>query len=172
VQALLEACRYCEDPAHRRELAELLSQSQYVGTDVATILPGFLEAYDRGTGSPAAVPEFNRFFGPEVNEPHAGDAVWILSQLGRWGLTSFPSNWQDVVDRVQDRELFQSAAAALGLPAPARPEAPIERMAGERFDPVDPLGYLDRLAVKGQVRVASLPLPPPPHQRPPVPAPC
>jgi hypothetical protein len=51
VQALLEACRYCEDPAHREELAELLAQSQYVGTDVATIRPGLVDAYDRGTGA-------------------------------------------------------------------------------------------------------------------------
>jgi nitrate/nitrite transport system ATP-binding protein len=172
VQALLEACRYCEDPAHRHELAELLSQSQYVGTDVATIRPGFVDAYDRGTGSPAPVPEFNRFFGPGVNEPHASDAVWILSQLGRWGLSSFPSNWQDVADRVQDRALFLSAAADLGLPVSDLPEAPIERLAGDRFDPFDPLAYLNRLALKGQVTVASLPLPPRPQPRPSAPAPC
>ncbi|WP_216906906.1 nitrate ABC transporter ATP-binding protein [Synechococcus sp. CCY 0621] len=158
VQALLEACRYCDDPAHRDELAELLSQSQYVGTDVATIRPGLIDAYDRGTGAPTVMPSFNRFFGPEVNEPNPADAVWILSQLGRWGLTSFPSNWQEVADRVQDRALFRSAAAALGLPTTAQPPSPVAAFNGDRLDPVDPLGYLDLLAVKGQVTVAPAPL--------------
>lgn len=161
VQALLEACRYCDDPAHRGELAELLAQSQYVGTDVATIRPGLVDAYDRGTGAPTAMPSFNRFFGPEVNEPQPSDAVWILSQLGRWGLTSFPSNWQEVADRVQDRALFRSAAAALGLPASDRPPSPVVAFDGDRLDPFDPLGYLDLLAVKGQVTVAPAPLPAP-----------
>jgi nitrate/nitrite transport system ATP-binding protein len=161
VQALLEACRYCDDPAHRNELAELLSQSQYVGTDVATIRPGLVDAYDRGTGAPTVMPSFNRFFGPEVNEPNPSEAVWILSQLGRWGLTSFPSNWQEVADRVQDRALFRSAAAALGLPTTAQLPSPVAAFNGDRLDPVDPLGYLDLLAVKGQVTVAPAPLPAP-----------
>ena len=161
VQALLEACRYCDDPAHRGALADLLAQNQYVGTDVAMIRPGFVDVYDRGTGAPTSMPSFNRFFGPEVNEPNPSEAVWILSQLGRWGLTSFPSNWQEVADRVQDRALYRSAAAALGLPTTERPPSPLGAFDGDRLDPFDPLGYLDLLAVKGQVTVAPTPLPAP-----------
>jgi nitrate/nitrite transport system ATP-binding protein len=170
VQALLEACRYCEDPAHRSELAELLSQRAFVGTDVATIRPGFVDAYDRGTGSPGPVPEFNRFFGPGINEPLSRDAVWILSQLGRWGLTSFPNNWKEVADRVQDRSIFRRAAAALGIPVSEPPEEPFEVFAGDRFEPSDPLGYLKLLNVKGQVTVAPHPMPAPPHRASPNPA--
>ena len=165
VQALLEACRYCENPAHRGELADLLAQAPYVGTDVAMIRPGLVDAYDRGTGTPTVMPSFNRFYGPEVNEPNPAEAVWILSQLGRWGLGSFPSNWREVTERVQDRALFRSAADALGLPAADRPPAavaPVAAFDGDRLDPGDPLAYLERLPIKGTVTVAAAPLPPPP----------
>ena len=177
VQALLEACRYCEDPAHRGELVELLSQSQYVGTDGAMLRPGLVDAYDRGTGAPAAMPSFNRFYGPEVNEPNPAEAVWILCQLGRWGLASFPSNWQEVTERVQDRALFRSAAAALGLPAAERPLSPVAVVSafdGDPLDPLNPLAYLERLRVKGPVTVAPAPLPPAPVRvpDPPLPAPA
>jgi nitrate/nitrite transport system ATP-binding protein len=164
VQALLEACRYCEDQANRGELADLLARQEFVGTDAATIRPGFVDPYDRGTGSPASLPEFNRFFGPGLNDPRAAEAVWILSQLGRWGMTPFPSNWEEVADRVQDRALFQAASAALGIPTANHHQAPIEAFAGERLDPLDPLSYLNHLALKGGVKVEPFPLPLPPQQ--------
>ncbi len=157
VQALLEACRYCDDPAHRHELAGLLSRSQYVGTDGAMIRPGFVDPYDRGTGGQETLPDFHRFFGPDVNEPQACDAVWMLAQLARWGLTRFPGNWQELVARVQDRSLFRNAAAALGLPVSAPREGPIEVFAGDRLDPNDPLAYLAGLDVQRRAQARSAP---------------
>jgi len=81
-----------------------------------------------------------------------------------------------VAERVQDRALFRSAAAALGLPAPERPPSAgaVAAFEGDRLDPLDPISYLDRLPIKGQVTVAPAPLPPPPARGAdaPVPAPA
>jgi nitrate/nitrite transport system ATP-binding protein len=80
-----------------------------------------------------------------------------------------------VAERVQDRALFRSAATALGLPAAERPPSAVAAaFESDRLDPLDPLSYLERLPIKGQVTVAPAPLPPPPARSAdaPVPAPA
>jgi nitrate/nitrite transport system ATP-binding protein len=144
IKALLEACRWCEDPEHREELAEILSRTAYVGTDPGTIRPGLVGPYDRGTGERAAIADFIRFHGDHRNAPQRQDAVWILSQLARWGFCPFPADWEEMADAVQNRELFRRAAAALGHdPAAAPPPAgPIRLFGSDCLDPQDPLAYL------------------------------
>jgi nitrate/nitrite transport system ATP-binding protein len=144
VKALLEACRWCEDPEHREELAEMLARTAYVGTDPGTIRPGLVGPYDRGTGEPAGIVDFIRFHGDHRNAPERQDAVWILSQLARWGLCPFPADWEDVADAVQDRDLFRRAAAAVGHDTAAAPPpaGPIRLFGSDCLDPQDPLAYL------------------------------
>jgi nitrate/nitrite transport system ATP-binding protein len=166
--ALLEACRYCEDPANRQELAELLARPDYVGTRADVLLPGLAQAYDRGTGVPTLIPGYNRFFGPGVNAPDRAEATWILTQLARWNVCSFPRNWEEVLDRVQRPDLFGEAAASLGL-APEPPHttaSPKGFFGAEQLDPCDPAAYVQALQQEPPLRIEAVVLPPPPSRRP------
>ncbi|EAQ76546.1 MULTISPECIES: nitrate ABC transporter ATP-binding protein [unclassified Synechococcus] len=161
IKALLEACRYCQDPAHRSEVAELLARREYVGTELATIRPGLVDPYDRGTGAPGLIPDFNLFHGAQVNAPNARDGLWILTQLARWGITAFPENWSEVLDRVQRPDLFAQASAELAPEPSANGHRllPVPLFENQPLDPSDPMAYLKHLEASRAIRYETISLP-------------
>ncbi|MCT0225349.1 nitrate ABC transporter ATP-binding protein [Synechococcus sp. CS-1328] len=161
IKALLEACRYCQDPTHRSEVAELLARREYVGTELATIRPGLVDPYDRGTGAPELIPDFNQFHGAQVNAPNVRDGLWILAQLARWGITAFPENWSEVLDRVQRPDLFAQASAELAPDPSANGHQllPVPLFENQPLDPSDPMAYLKHLEASRAIRYETISLP-------------
>jgi nitrate/nitrite transport system ATP-binding protein len=144
VSALLEACQWCDRPENREELTELLADGRYVGTDAAVLRPALVGPFDRGRGAAEPEPDMLRFHSGGTNTPDREDGVWILAQLARWGLCPFPDDWERVIDRVQQRDLYlrvaqaSGSAEALGDPVPS----PIRLFGNDCLDPHDPLAYL------------------------------
>jgi nitrate/nitrite transport system ATP-binding protein len=144
VLALLEACRWCDQPENRQELSQMLAGSAYVGADPALLHPALVGPFDRGQGEPTDEPELLRFHGGGTNAPDRGDAVWILTQFARWGLCPFPDNWEQVAERVQLRDLYCRVAAASGSAEALVDAAPslIQLFGSDCLNPSDPLAYL------------------------------
>ncbi|MFM7635960.1 MAG: nitrate ABC transporter ATP-binding protein [Cyanobacteriota bacterium] len=144
VLALLEACRWCDQPENRQELSEMLASPEFVGADPATLSPALVGPFDRGLGQPMADPAMFRFHDGGANAPDRGDAIWILTQLARWGLCSFPDDWEQVADQVQLRELYHRVAEASGsADALANPVPSLIQLFGsDCLDPSDPVAYL------------------------------
>ncbi|QPN55481.1 ABC transporter substrate-binding protein [Synechococcus sp. CBW1107] len=161
IKALLEACRYCQDPANRSEVAELLARRDYVGTELDTIRPGLVDPYDRGTGAPELIQDFNQFHGAQVNAPQTRDGLWILTQLARWGITAFPENWSEVLERVQRPDLFAQASADLAPEPSANGHRllPVPLFENQPLDPGDPMAYLKRLETSRAIRYETISLP-------------
>jgi len=162
IKSLIEACRYCDDPANRDDLCELLARREYVGTDAALLRPGLIGPFDRGLGEPQPMPEFVRFYGAHINPPDPGDATWILTQLARWGISPFPLNWEEVIERVQRPDLYAEAAGSLGLPLESRAPSVLQPFGVQTLDPGDPLGYLEALGANGAISRETVRLPPRP----------
>ncbi|MBD2104132.1 nitrate ABC transporter ATP-binding protein [Leptolyngbya sp. FACHB-261] len=157
VKALLEACEYCDDRRHREEIVQLLSKPEYVGTDPIYTRPGFIDPYARGTGEEAqALPHYNQFFVDRTNFPDRVEGLWIMTQLARWGLIAFPKNWIEVLDRVRRPEVFGAAARELELLDIGRDRGPIRLADGTVFNPDDPIGYLNSLSIKREVRIEEV----------------
>ncbi|UZQ53654.1 nitrate ABC transporter ATP-binding protein [Trichothermofontia sichuanensis B231] len=153
VKALIQAGEYCDRPEHREEILTLLCQPQYVGSAPAYTRPGFLDPYDRGTGeAPQLLSGYNRFFQDHVNQPDRGEMLWILTQLNRWGITPFPSNWSDVLDRLVHGDIFNQAMQELGHSpldrGPSKPGSRIALFSGPEFTPDRPLEYINAFAIK------------------------
>lgn len=148
VKALLKACKYCDDRRNRQEIAELLAKPEYVGAPVETILPGFVTEYDRGLGDgPTQILRYNRFYVEQSNYPNADEGLWVLTQLARWGLTVFPKNWREIIERLYRVDLFNDAISELGWP-PLEPNIlPLTLFDGVVFDAQDPIAYLQRFAM-------------------------
>jgi nitrate/nitrite transport system ATP-binding protein len=157
VKALLEACQYCDDPRNREEIVGLLAQDQYVGSSLEDIRPGFIDAYDRGTSAPPQMLQrYNQFFVDRTNYPERVEILWVLTQMARWGLTPFPKNWLSIIERVRRADLFGEAARQLELPDIGRDRGPIKLFDGTVFDPNDPIGYLNNLEIKRQIRIEEI----------------
>ncbi len=157
VKALLEACQYCDDPRNREEIVGLLAQDQYVGSSLEDIRPGFIDAYDRGTSAaPQMLQRYNQFFVDRTNYPERVEILWVLTQMARWGLTPFPKNWLSIIERVRRADLLGEAARQLELPDMGRDRGPIKLFDGTVFDPNDPIGYLNNLEIKRQIRIEEI----------------
>lgn len=160
VRALLEACEYCDDRRHRPEILGLLAQPQYVGVDARYLAPGLLDPYDTGIGEPIQMLRFNQFYVDHSTCPGRAEGLWILTQLARWGMTPFPKNWVEILERNRRVDLYGEAARQLGLPDAEPDRDPFQLFDGVVFDPNDPIGYLQSLPLNRPIQVAEIILDP------------
>ena len=157
VKALLEACEYCDDRRNREEILEWLCQPQYVGSAPTYTRPGFIDPYNRGTeATPELILRYNQFHFDNTNCPGRVEGLWILTQLARWGITPFPKNWIEILERVRRVDLFGEAARQLGWPDAEPDRAPFKLFDGMVFNPDDPIGYLNHLEIRREIRVAEV----------------
>jgi nitrate/nitrite transport system ATP-binding protein len=157
VKALIEACEYCDDRRNREEILDLLCRPEYLGSDPAYTRPGFLDPYNRGTGEPpTTMLRFNQFHVDQANCPGRGEGLWILTQLARWGITPFPKNWHEIVERVRRLDLYWEATRQLGLPDIEPPRQPFALFDGITFDPDDPLDYLHKIDICREIQIEEI----------------
>jgi nitrate/nitrite transport system ATP-binding protein len=157
VKALLEACEYCDDRRNRKEILELLCRPEYVGSDPIYTRPGFISPYDYGTDvEPQKLLRFNQFYVDQANCPTRSEGLWVLTQLARWGITPFPKNWVEIVERVRRVDLFGEAARQLGLLDFEPDRQPFALFDGMIFNPDDPIGYLNRLTIHREIQVEEI----------------
>ncbi|CDM96213.1 MAG: nitrate ABC transporter ATP-binding protein [Limnospira sp. PMC 1291.21] len=164
IQALLEACDYCDDMRHREEVLDLICRPEYVGSDPIYTRPGFIDAYNKGIGDPQPIPRYNQFFCDKTNCPDRTEALWILTQMARWGITPFPRNWIEVIDRVRRLDMFSQAAQGLNMMDIGRDRYPIILFDGAIFNPDDPIHYLEQLQIKTNLTITEIDLNPAPRE--------
>jgi nitrate/nitrite transport system ATP-binding protein len=157
VKALLEACDYCDDRRHREEILELLHKPQYIGAAAQFARPGFIDPYDRGTGEPTqSLWRYNQFYVDNANCPGRVEGLWILTQLARWGITPFPRNWIEILERVRRVDLYGRASRELGLPDIEPDRKPFQLFDGKVFNPDDPIAYLNDLTIRRDIQVEEI----------------
>lgn len=152
IRAIRDACLWLDDPGHRREAAEILSRPQYVGLSQQILLRALVDQLVRGagfTGEPAK--DVIVFSKGAANFPWISHAVWILTQMIRWGQVRTPFDIEALARLVYRPGLFRAAVAHLGISPPeedAKPEGDGRFFGDETFDPADPVGYIDRSGLR------------------------
>jgi bicarbonate transport system ATP-binding protein len=153
-KAVLEACRYCADPAHWDELSQLLSDRRYLGMKPELIRFGVTDPqHQECTGEPHTL-----FFGPGVNRPSRSEHLWILTQLARWSEIPFPRNYVEILERVCAVGVYSTAARELGLEDVSYQRSGIELFDGVPFNADDPISYLNQLSIHKDFSVAEIPV--------------
>ena len=159
VKALLEACEYCDDRRNREEMVALLARPEYISAAPEYISPGLFTPYDRGTDAePETLARFNQFYVDKANCPDLTEGLWLMTQMARWGLVPFPRNWVEVMARIQRADVFGQAARELGLSDLEPNRDAVRLFDGSVFNPDDPIGYLNRLPIKRDVRIEEISL--------------
>jgi len=104
IMALLKACAWIDEPANRTSMLEILSQPQYLGSDLITPDP------DIGR---------HQFFGSAANFPWQSQARWLLEQIQQSQPVSRSSAELDALARkTYVSDSFRQASAALQLNVP------------------------------------------------------
>jgi nitrate/nitrite transport system substrate-binding protein len=143
LRAIIEASAFASKPENRKQIAEAIAPANYVNAPVTVLEQVLTGTYADGLGKVKKDPDrvtFDPF-------PWESFAVWMLTQMKRWGQLKADVDYQSVA-----REVFlQTDAARLmkeaGLTPPAASSKTFSVM-GKTFDPAKPAEYLASFAIK------------------------
>lgn len=165
LRALIEAAQWLDRPENRLPAAGLLAHPDYVGVPAEIIAMSMTGSFQYAASeAPQAMPDFNVFHRYAANFPWRSHALWLLTQMVRWGQLAEPVDLQAVARAVYRPDLYRQVAHELGVPCPCRDDkcegqhaqawrlegielGPDRFLDGAIFDPEDPLGYLSGIAV-------------------------
>jgi nitrate/nitrite transport system substrate-binding protein len=119
LRALLEACRWLDQPENRLIAAQWLAQPHYVGASLDVVKMSMLGTFQyHPDQEPQKFPDFNVFHRYAANFPWRSQAAWFLSQMLRWGDIEAAIAIRAVAQQVYRPDLYRQAAAALGIASP------------------------------------------------------
>ncbi|MEB3356558.1 MAG: CmpA/NrtA family ABC transporter substrate-binding protein [Synechococcales bacterium] len=168
VKAMIEACRYCDDPANRGEVAEIIADRAFTGAPPKFTEPALVGNYDYGgfdgKSRKVQIPDSTIFFQLPDDLPHPpGDhstflwqsqSIWLMTQATRWGqILEFPKNAESKARQAWRTDLYREMATEMGIDCPAE-DYKLEPgelfIDGIAFDPSDPVGYLNGFDIRAK----------------------
>jgi nitrate/nitrite transport system substrate-binding protein len=162
LRAILRAQIWLDEEGgkNRAEAVKLLAQPQYVGADEKVLMASMTGKFTFGEGDTRDTPEFNMFFNQGSSFPYYSDAIWIMTQMRRWGQIAEdkPDSWYlDMAKSVYRPDLYMDAAKSLVADgkagADAFPESDGFRtytkaaIDGVAFDPRKPSAYVASFSI-------------------------
>lgn len=149
IVALNASARWCDDPANHEALADLLAQEVNLGAPVEIIrhvLAGQF-ALD-AKGNRRVVPNYFVFHGAEANCPSRAQALWVYSQMVRWGQVAYSAEGAATAASAFRADLY---AAALGLKeSPCEDAVANPLIDGRVFDPAELEAYVRSFGAPNQ----------------------
>ena len=152
LKAVMEAQIYCEDPAHREEVAAICAKRRWINAPVADIIDRMRGDFDYGTGRVVTnSPEQMRYWKDFASYPFQSHDLWFLVENMRWGYLPRTLDTGALIAKVNREDLWRQAATELGVPAAEIPSSTSRGVEtffdGKVFDPKTPMAYLDSLAI-------------------------
>ncbi len=156
MMAVMEAQMWCEDPAHKDEMAQIVSGRQWYKVPVEDIAGRIKGDIDYGNGRSESRPDLAmRFWGENgsTSYPWKSLDTWFITENKRWGTLPAELDTAALVNQTNRSDLWLEAAKELGLDTAAFVDSRgVETMFdGKTFDPANPQAYLDSLSIKAMV---------------------
>jgi nitrate/nitrite transport system substrate-binding protein len=160
-----------EGGANRVEAVEILARPDYLGADPAILSASMTGTFEFEPGDIRPVPEFNIFFRDYATYPYYSDAVWLMTQMRRWGEIAEPQTdawYHEMARKVYRPDIYLEAARGLveaGLAAES--DFPWDSdgfrpvlngmIDGVPYDGKTPNAYIDSLSIglKGNQRIVG-----------------
>ena len=142
-RAVLTAAAMASDPKNRPLMAEVLSPANYLNQPKTVLEQVLTGKYADGLGGVQNVPNragFDPF-------PWYSMAVWILSQMKRWGYIKGEVKYKDIAEQVYLLTDARKRMAEVGMTAPKESYQKFKVM-GKEFDPAKADAYINSFAIK------------------------
>jgi nitrate/nitrite transport system substrate-binding protein len=136
-RAIVDATHYASNPAHRKEIAAAIAPTNYLNQPVTVLEQVLTGTYADGLGK--IIKEPNRIdFDPY---PWHSMAIWIMTQMKRWGHLKQDVNYKAVAEQVYLASECDKIAKELGYP---RHDATMTKhvIMGKEFNPEQPDAYV------------------------------
>jgi nitrate/nitrite transport system substrate-binding protein len=153
LMAVMEAQQWCDKPANRQEMSEIVGKRQWFNVPVADIIGRANGDINYGNGRvEKGTKQFMKFWQDHASYPFKSHDAWFVTEDIRWGKFEPSTDINGLVNKVNREDLWREAAKTLGVAAtdiPASPSRGKETFFdGKVFDPADPQGYLKSLSIK------------------------
>jgi nitrate/nitrite transport system substrate-binding protein len=142
-RAILTAAAMARDPKNRPLMAEVLAPPAYLNQPKAVIEQVLTGTFADGLGNVRKVPE-RVDYDPY---PWYSMAVWILSQMKRWGYVKGDIRYQDIAEKVYLLTDARKRMAEVGMAVPKETSRKFKVM-GKEFDPAQADAYINSFAIK------------------------
>jgi nitrate/nitrite transport system substrate-binding protein len=143
--AILDATQYARDRSHRKEIAAAIAPRNFLNQPVEVLEQVLTGVFPDGLGNNRNVPDridFDPF-------PYQSMAIWILTQMKRWGYLKAEVNYRKIAEEVFLATGCREAMRALGQKAPDGNAVKHTFALGKTrvFDPDKPEEYLKSFAI-------------------------
>jgi nitrate/nitrite transport system substrate-binding protein len=143
--AILDATQYARDRSHRKEIAAAIAPRNFLNQPVEVLEQVLTGVFPDGLGNNRNVPDridFDPF-------PYQSMAIWILTQMKRWGYLKTDVNYRKIAEEVFLATGCREALRALGQKAPDSNTVKHTFAFGKTrvFDPDKPEEYLKSFAI-------------------------
>jgi nitrate/nitrite transport system substrate-binding protein len=142
-RALLTAAAHASKAENRKAVAGIVAEQKYLNCPREVTEAVLTGEYDDGLGNHWSVPnriDFRPF-------PYHSMAVWMLTQMKRWGFVKGDISYKDIAEKVFRAAEAQKLFKEVGLEVPASTYARHVIM-GKPFDADQTTSYLDGFAIK------------------------
>ena len=143
MKAIVEATAFARKPENRKQIAEAIAPASYLNQPVTVVEQVLTGTFADGLGNVRNVPDridFDPF-------PYQSFAVWIMTQMKRWGQIKGDVDYAKVA-----REVFLSTDAAKFMTETGQtpPKSPTRNFSvmGKAFDAAKPTEYVNSFAIK------------------------
>ena len=143
IRAIVDATAYASKTENRKQIAETIAPANYLNQPVTVIEQSLTGTFADGLGNIKTDPkrvDFDPF-------PWQSFAVWMLTQMKRWGQIKGEVDYKTVAEQVFLATDTAKLMREMGLPAPASPYKSFTVM-GKSFDPAKPEEYVQSFAIK------------------------
>ena len=143
LRAIIEATAYAQKPENRKEIAAAISPANYLNQPLTVVEQVLTGTFADGLGNVRRVPDrigFDPF-------PWQSFAVWILTQMKRWGQIKGEIDYQKIASEV----FLATDAARLMRQAGLTPPAAVTKsfaVMGKTFDPSKPEEYIASFKIR------------------------
>ena len=140
--AVLEAAKWLDVPANRKQAATTISPEKYINTPAANIEGRLTGVYDLGAdlGTKDFAGKQMQFFKDGyVNAPRRAYGIWALAQYRRFGLIDKDPDYEGLANKLILSDLYAEVAKAEGISVPEDDMKPFTvQLDKNTFDPTQP----------------------------------
>jgi nitrate/nitrite transport system substrate-binding protein len=143
LKAIMDATAFARKPENRKQIAEAIAPANYLNQPVTVVEQVLTGVFADGLGNVQRVPnriDFDPF-------PWHSFAIWIMSQMKRWGQLKGDVDYQKVAQEVYLATDAAKLMKEVGLTPPATTSKRFVVM-GKPFDPARPEEYLKGFAIR------------------------
>ena len=143
LKSIIEATAFAARPENRKQIAETIAPANYLNQPVTVVEQVLTGRFADGLGNIKNVPDridFDPF-------PWESFAVWIMTQMKRWGQIKGEVNYASIAKEV----FLATDTSKLMLEAGLKPPGTTSKtfvVMGKEFDPTQPEAYIASFAIK------------------------